>query len=179
MGQKTSVFDGLIRPNCDKAVVVTHSALEKNDPVEGGCLCGGVRYRLTPPLRAVVMCHCRQCQRWTGHAVAATAVAPDRFLMTRGEENIGWYAASELAARGFCKRCGSSLFWRTSDGDRVSVMAGTLDDAAGLITAAHIFCADKAAYHQLPDDAPHLPQGGSDDLLAEAEASAADCLEGR
>ena len=40
----------------------------------GGCLCGAVRYQVRGPLRSVVMCHCSQCRRQTGHVMAATAL---------------------------------------------------------------------------------------------------------
>jgi len=49
----------------------------------GGRLCGQVRYRVTGPLRPVIMCHCGQYRRWTGHFVAATTARLADFSFER------------------------------------------------------------------------------------------------
>ena len=124
----------------------------------GGCLCGGVRYRVTGPLRPVVYCHCGQCRRTSGHFVAATAVAKDALEIV-ADESLEWFASSEFASRGFCRRCGSSLFWVSEARDHVSVMAGTLDESGELKAAEHIWVGDKAGYYVLTDDLPKSLQG--------------------
>ena len=75
----------------------------------GGCLCGAVRYQVAGPLRPVVYCHCTQCRRNTGHYMAATAARHRDFRLT-GEAQLRWYESSDAARRGFCGRCGSTLF---------------------------------------------------------------------
>ena len=119
----------------------------------GGCLCGGVRYRVTGPLRPVIYCHCGQCRRTSGHFVAATAVAGDALVVVEND-SLDWFASSESASRGFCNRCGSSLFWRPTSGEHVSIMAGTLDETGGLKAVEHIYVDDKGDYYELTDDLP-------------------------
>ena len=119
----------------------------------GGCLCGGVRYRVMGPLRAIVYCHCSQCRRTSGHFVAATAVAKDA-LAIDADNNLEWFASSEYASRGFCRRCGSSLFWLPRSEKHVSIMAGTLDESTGLEAVEHIFTGDKGNYYELTDGLP-------------------------
>ena len=119
----------------------------------GGCLCGGVRYRVKGPLRSIVYCHCSQCRRTSGHFVAATAVATDALTVVAGK-SLEWFASSEIASRGFCRRCGSSLFWLPKTEDHVSIMAGTLDESTGLQAVAHIHTGDKGDYYELTDDLP-------------------------
>ena len=119
----------------------------------GGCLCGGVRYRVMGPLRSIVYCHCSQCRRTSGHFVAAAAVAKDALVIDAGK-SLEWFASSDYASRGFCRRCGSSLFWLPKAGEHVSIMAGTLDDSTGLEAVEHIFTGDKGHYYQLTDDLP-------------------------
>jgi hypothetical protein len=126
----------------------------------GGCLCGAVRYEVTGPLRPVVFCHCTQCRRSTGHFLAATAARLRDFRVAEGAE-LRWYAASESAQRGFCGRCGSTLFWQPQGRDYVSIAAGTLDGATGLDSACHIFVADKGDYYAIEDG---LPQHAGDDF---------------
>jgi|CXWK01.1.fsa_nt_gi hypothetical protein len=128
-------------------------------PLTGRCLCGAVKFQLTPPVRDVIVCHCRQCAQWTGYAVAATAVAIENFEVTKGAGEIGWYRSSGHADRGFCKLCGSSLFWRPVDGARMSVLAGSLEPPTGLHVGAHIFTANKSDYYQIGDGAPQYEAG--------------------
>ena len=124
----------------------------------GGCLCGAVRYEVRGPLRPVVMCHCGQCQRITGHVMAATAARHANFRML-SEGGLGWYDSSAKARRGFCRQCGSTLFWQGVDRDYVSIAAGSLDDSSGLRTFCHIFTADKAGYYEISDAAPQVRDG--------------------
>jgi hypothetical protein len=125
-----------------------------NDDVRTGtCLCGTVRFRTRGALRGVIYCHCSQCRRQTGHFVAATNVADER-IDIEGGEAITWYAASDEARRGFCGRCGSLLFWKHSDLDSVSVMAGAFDTPTGLSAECHIFVADKGDYYTIDDGLP-------------------------
>ena len=116
--------------------------------VSGGCLCGAVRYELTPPLRPVVACHCRQCRRTSGNFVSATAAPRQRFALTN-DEGLEWFRSSQGAKRGFCRVCGSSLFWSAEELDTISIMAGTIDGETGLRTVAHICVADKGDYYAL------------------------------
>ena len=84
------------------------------DEHRGACLCGAVRFRTEGPLRGVIYCHCSQCRKQTGHYYAATNVVGDR-LEIEGAEDVTWYAASDFARRGFCRHCGSALFWKPHD----------------------------------------------------------------
>ena len=127
--------------------------------VEGGCLCGAVRYRVEGPLRPVIACHCTQCRKTSGHHVAATS-APRGSVAIEGEPR--WYASSADARRGFCPVCGSNLFW-DGPGTHLAVFAGTLDGDPGVRLAGHIFCADKGAYYEIEGGLPCA--GGADPAL--------------
>ncbi|TQV71931.1 GFA family protein [Denitrobaculum tricleocarpae] len=128
----------------------------------GGCLCGAVNYEITGPLRPVVACHCNQCRKTSGHYVAATQGRWDRLHLKR-EDGLAWFRSSETASRGFCRDCGSSLFWRRHGDELFSIMAGTLDSPTGLSVACHIYADTKGDYYQIADD---VPVAGQDDLEA-------------
>lgn len=128
------------------------------DTHTGGCLCGAVRYEVAGPLRAVVMCHCTQCRRSTGHFMAATA-ARHRDFRLRSEAQLRWYASSDSARRAFCGRCGSTLFWQGDGRNYISIAAGTLDGATGLPSACHIHVADKGDYYSIDDGLPQSADG--------------------
>lgn len=129
-----------------------------SDTHSGHCLCGAVRFRTSGKLREVIACHCSQCRRQTGHFYAATNVQDDG-LTVEGAESVTWYRASETASRGFCRTCGSALFWKGDGSDYTSIMAGAFDQPTGLKIGVHIFCADKGDYYEIADDAPQYAQG--------------------
>ena len=119
----------------------------------GGCHCGAVRFTVDGDLRDVVYCHCNQCRRQTGHFVAATRCA-DADLAIQGGDNLTWYAASADARRGFCRTCGSLLFWKANGSGKTSIMAGSFDLPSGLTASHHIYVADKGDYYTLADGLP-------------------------
>lgn len=119
----------------------------------GGCHCGAVRYTVTGPLRDVIYCHCTQCRKQTGHFVAATRVA-DEALEITGADDLTWYAASPDAKRGFCRHCGSLLFWKRDGSDKTSIMAGSMDLPTDLVASHHIYAADKGDYYEIADGLP-------------------------
>jgi hypothetical protein len=126
---------------------------------QGGCLCGGVRYRIKGALRDVIACHCSQCRKTSGHFVAATQ-APSANLQLVESATLRWYRSSATAERGFCARCGGNLFWRESapGSKHTSIMAGTLDLPTGLRIVQHIYTADKSDYYEIDDGAPRSAQ---------------------
>jgi hypothetical protein len=117
----------------------------------GGCLCGGVRYRVTGPLRDVKVCHCSACRRSHGGPAAYAACPRERLTLTE-QRSLRWHEHA-AARRGFCAECGGRLFWSRTDRDTISIAAGTLDDPTGLRTMEHIFTHDAADWEELPGSA--------------------------
>ncbi|MER8723212.1 GFA family protein [Mesorhizobium sp. M1027] len=125
------------------------------DSHTGSCLCGAVRFQTRGPLRGVIYCHCSQCRKQSGHFYAATNVADPDITIT-GADSITWYEASSFARRGFCKTCGSLLFWKPTDVGYVSVLAGLFDAPTGLQGECHIFVGDKGDYYAIDDGLPQF-----------------------
>jgi len=116
----------------------------------GGCLCGGVRYQVTGGLRDVSACHCTQCRKTTGHFGAFSACLDDDLSMEM-EDTLAWYHSSPGARRGFCSRCGSTLFWKNESLNYTAIAAGSLDQPTGVRLVKHIFVADKGDYYEIED----------------------------
>ena len=116
----------------------------------GGCLCGAVRFELTPPLRGVVVCHCSLCRRSGTLAGAYTSVPREALRLTE-QRGLRWYVDVNRRRRGFCGTCGATLLWLEDRADTISVSAGALDGPTGLATEAHIFVADAADWETAPD----------------------------
>jgi hypothetical protein len=123
---------------------VTHS---------GGCLCGGVRYRIRGALRDAIACHCTQCRRTSGHHAAMTSASSGDLTLI-SSRTLAWYRSSPAAERGFCSVCGSNLFWRPEGEGRTAITAGTLDGPTGIKVMEHIFVGDKGDYYSIDDDLP-------------------------
>ena len=109
----------------------------------GSCLCGAVKYNVTGPLRPVVACHCGQCQKSSGHYVAATSANKDDFELLQ-EQSLKWFFSSPGIRRGFCFECGGNLFWDNTQLSSISIFAGTLDQPSGLQLVEHIYVDAKA-----------------------------------
>ncbi len=121
--------------------------------MRGACLCGGVVFEVTSPLREVIACHCTQCRKASGH-YAASFDAPEAAI-TWAARSIREYTARGGAQRGFCPSCGSSLHFRSQNG--FSIEAGGIDAPNGGRLTSHIFTADKADYYALTDGLPQHP----------------------
>lgn len=121
----------------------------------GSCLCGAVTFEVEGPLRDVTFCHCGQCRKVTGHHMAATS-APLSAIRMQREDGLAWYRSSDHARRGFCKTCGSTLFWSPDDEARYAIAAGSLDLPTGLRAAKHIYVADKGDYYDFGDELPRF-----------------------
>lgn len=117
--------------------------------MNGCCLCGAVQFQVEPPLRDVIACHCSQCRKTSGHFWAATSVPHERFRLIK-DEGLRWFQSSDIARRGFCNQCGSSLFWQPEGEARISIAAGALEGPTGLRTIEHWCLEDKGDYYPTP-----------------------------
>lgn len=129
---------------------------------EGGCLCGGVRYRVEgPPLHADY-CHCRLCQRAGGAPVVAWGTWPvNRFAWLMGEPRT--FASSEKGRRSFCPDCGTPLTFVDTDlPATVDVTLASLDDPALFPPKDHIWTMSRVRWLEIRDELPRHTDGRSD-----------------
>jgi hypothetical protein len=127
-------------------------AMKRNS---GGCLCGAVRYEVAGGLRGVIACHCGQCRRQHGSfGLYSEAALAEMTINEAG--GLAWYDSSAKARRGFCRHCGSALFWHRAGALRMAIAAGSLDQPTGLKVVQHIYVDDKADYEEIADGLPQL-----------------------
>jgi hypothetical protein len=79
---------------------------------------------------------------------------PKAALKIEGEDNVAWHQSSEMVRRGFCRTCGSSLFWDPTHRDFIGVAMGAFDKPTNTHLAIHIFVADKGDYYDIADRLP-------------------------
>jgi DNA-binding SARP family transcriptional activator len=140
---------------------------EKKMPVNGGCLCGEIRYRITEPAIDMSICHCRMCQRATGGQMCAgQTVSREAFVLTRGE--LKYYKSSPIAERGFCANCGSSLTYRPLFppwSDWIDVFAAGLDNPETLSPTWHLGVEGQMPWLDIRSDLPRVRCAESPDLV--------------
>lgn len=117
----------------------------------GGCYCGGVKFHLTQEVSETGACHCGMCRKFSGGVYLGVQVPPDG-LVFDSDETLTTYKSSAWAERGFCGRCGSSLFYRvTLAGPMQGVWhlgLGALDDGNGVALTGEIYIDRKPdGYH--------------------------------
>jgi hypothetical protein len=125
-----------------------------SDHASGHCLCGAVQFEVRGPLRDVLLCHCVECRRWSGHVFAATSAQKDDLILLESDA-LRWIVSPESdsdARRGFCVECGSSLFWEAPARDTISIAVGSLDEPTGLRTIGHVYVGQAGDYYELPHD---------------------------
>ena len=84
------------------------------EALTGQCLCGAVMFTATPEKLEMGACHCSMCRRWAGGVFLAVECAA---LKVADESQLGVFRSSDWGERGFCKACGSTLFWRMQNSD--------------------------------------------------------------
>jgi len=114
----------------------------------GSCLCGDIRFETAAEPQGASMCHCGQCRKQSG-GIWSSAYVKDRALTISGP--VRWFEASPQAKRGFCGRCGSSLFWKAHDEDTTSFALGAVAAPTELRIEKHIFVGDKGDFYEIAD----------------------------
>jgi len=132
-------------------------------PLEGGCACGAVRYRMTSKPLIVHCCHCRWCQRETGASFALNAmIEADRVVLTHKEPELV-DTPSESGRGQKIMRCPSCrvAVWShyAGAGEAICfVRVGTLDEPDRLPPDIHIYTGSKQPWVILPPGVPALEE---------------------
>jgi len=112
-----------------------------------------VSFEVTGTLRPPDACHCSQCRKQSGHFWASTDVSRAD-LTIHGAENLTWFRSSEKVQRGFCSRCGSSLFWDPIKKETIGIAMGAFDRPTDTRLGIHIYVAEKGDYYDIVDGLP-------------------------
>jgi hypothetical protein len=123
-------------------------------PLEGGCLCGAVRYVVTAPFVSSGYCHCTHCQRRTGTGSSPNGRVPQSgFELIQGASELRAFKPPSGLPKVFCSRCGSALFsGEPQTDDQVSIRFGTLDDDPGIRPEYRQYIDSAPPWDTIPDD---------------------------
>ncbi|KAF6806880.1 glutathione-dependent formaldehyde-activating enzyme [Colletotrichum sojae] len=122
--------------------------------LKGSCMCQAIKYEsVSDDPQTTALCHCVDCQKWSGSAFTSNAVVPRAsFKVTQGEPKFYDVtgASGKINKHFFCPTCGSSLYTELELMPEVTcIKAGGLDEGkAGLDgkPAVEFYCKDRVAY---------------------------------
>lgn len=139
-------------------------------PYQGQCLCGAVQYEADQLDDKIGHCHCTMCRKFHGAAFATFgSAAKSDFRWLKGEALLHVYVAENGTKRKFCKQCGSSMIFESSeDSGLIEFSLATLDlDQKGLAPKlspdAHIYTNSKVDWVNINDDLPKFENGRYED----------------
>ncbi len=141
------------------------SLIEENFPIEGGCACGNVRYKINGPWDLGFKCHCRDCQRSSGSAYAAILVIDEDKIHICG--GLQFYTSigdsGRDVNRGFCAICGNYVIVKIFILDsKLGIYAPTLDDPSLYWPEISVYTSSKQEWDSLPEGIKIYPKLRSD-----------------
>lgn len=111
--------------------------------IDGGCQCGAITFEAEIDPASVSMCHCSDCQAFSGAPFRASVPAKTEDFTLRGTPSIYLKTAESgrKRAQGFCGNCGSPIF-ATSETDRTlyNIRLGGVRQRAELVPRQQIWC---------------------------------------
>ena len=121
--------------------------------IEGGCLCGALRYRLKKPPTGINDCHCSDCRRSSGAPfVTWGCVDRDQLSLVQGEVRKIPHAQR---VRSFAACCGTHLFFEDAPGsETVDVTIASLDDPTPFPPEITIWTEDRLPWVPLDESRP-------------------------
>ncbi|MEO7725922.1 MAG: GFA family protein [Burkholderiales bacterium] len=129
--------------------------------ITGSCLCGAVKFEVSPPFTAFRYCHCGRCQKASGSAHAANAFLPAKqFKWLAGESLIKQFdlPGAKRFAVSFCTQCGTRVPHKVKTTENMLVPAGVLDVDPGMRPENSIFWKSKAAWYREPQEMPKFDE---------------------
>lgn len=121
---------------------------------KGSCLCGSVQVVAATMNRKFGVCHCEMCRKWTGGPFMNVFCGSD--VKFDGEEFISIYESSQWAERGFCKKCGSGLFYKTKGKQQYHISIGLFEDFEEITFNLQVFIDKKPEYYSFSNETHNM-----------------------
>lgn len=116
--------------------------MNTNKKINGSCLCGSVSFSVNLPSLWCAHCHCSMCRKAHGAGYVTWAGFDQQQVgfAAGGEDQLNWYESSPGAQRGFCKQCGSTLFFRSQRwAGELHIVLANLDGEIDVRPQANVF----------------------------------------
>lgn len=109
----------------------------------GKCLCGKVTATLTPKEESFGACHCNRCRKWSGGILFTVDCGTDFEFPRESERNITTFDSSDWAERGFCRFCGTNIFYRLKGTHHTFISLGFVENSNDFQFSHQIFVEEK------------------------------------
>ena len=129
--------------------------MSKSVAISGHCLCGRVSLRAGKLSTELEACHCGMCRRWGSGPLLALHGSD---VALQPEEDVAVYHSSAWAERGFCRCCGSHLFYRLKDRSAWYLPVGLFDDLADVHLTNQIFIDKKPCYYTFAEQTRNMTE---------------------
>jgi len=129
-----------------------------HDSLNGGCLCGAVRYQLQSAPFDAGYCHCQLCRRSTGAPVVAFATVPMAdFVLTGAEPRRR--RSTDFGERWFCAECGTQIAMHVDhQPDTIDFTIASLDSPDAVRPQFHIFFGENISWFDSFDNLPRYSE---------------------
>ena len=120
----------------------------------GTCLCGDLQFEAQLPTQWVAHCHCSLCQRAHGAPVVTwVGFQADQVHIVDPHARLQWYESTPGAERGFCRRCGTTLFFRSQRwAGELHIVRSNFDGPVDREPQMHVYFDTHAPWLPLADD---------------------------
>lgn len=118
--------------------------------IKGSCLCGAVQITAKPANKKVGACHCVMCRKWGGGPFMEINCGTE--VLFNDQECITVYNSSDWAERGFCKMCGSHLFYRLKHSGEHQIPVGLFDGALDPDFDLQVFIDEKPSFYSFAEE---------------------------
>ena len=122
----------------------------------GSCLCGAVNIQAAEMNTHAGACHCEICRKWGGGPFMAVDCGAS--VTFEGEDKLSVYESSEWAERGFCRQCGTHLFYRLKHGGQHFIPVGLFEDAGQFVFDHQVFIDKKPSYYAFSNKTDNLTE---------------------
>lgn len=130
--------------------------MSEQSGLKASCLCGAVTLTATRVAPQFAACHCGMCRRWGGGPLLAVDCADD--VQIEGSESVAVFDSSKWAERGFCKSCGTHLFYRLKHSQEHQIPLGLFADKVSPAFGLQVFIDRKPPCYTFADKTEELTE---------------------
>lgn len=128
--------------------------MESSTEYRGACLCGAVRVIAKAKSNSIGACHCTMCFKWGGGPLFAADCDGD--VQFEGADSITTFSSSEWAERGFCRECGTHLFYRLKQAGYHAIPVGLFEGSSQWVFSEQIFIDEKPSFYSFAESTRNL-----------------------
>lgn len=134
-----------------------------SETLNGGCLCGAIRYEISQALPSIVACHCTHCQKASGSGASHNAILPAEAFHLRSGQPKHFSDTAESGnrlLRHFCGDCGSPIFSQREYAPGIVVLkVGSLDESSNMRVVMDIWTRSARPWMHIDSDSVQHSEG--------------------